>query len=270
MPRKNWGELPEEVHTAIREQTGPIRRVEPVASGFSSQFVATLDTAGGRVFVKGMLRDHPLAWTQRREAAVNPYVTPVGPRVLWRTTTDGWDLLGFEYLTGRSADYAPGSADLPLVVEALTALGQLPHPGAGAEAEDAVERFGGHLDDPADAALFAGTALLHTDWFYTNVHITGRGDGARVIDWAWATRGAAWIDPACWVVWLGFAGHDPYGAEQWAAKVPAWSTASARELDLIAVALRGYWQDMADEHPNEWTRRLLDSANRWAAYRLGC
>jgi hypothetical protein len=181
MPRKNWAELPVDVHTAIREQTGPIRRVEPVGSGFSSQFVATLDTARGRVFVKGMLRDHTLAWTQRREAAVNPYVVPVGPELLWRTTTDDWDLLCFEHLTGRSADYAPGSADLPLVVDALTALGQLPHPGAGvAEAENAVARFGGHLDDPADAELFAGTALLHTDWFYTNVHITDgpSADGA--------------------------------------------------------------------------------------------
>ncbi|MEU6013772.1 aminoglycoside phosphotransferase [Streptomyces sp. NPDC047515] len=281
MPRKSWDELPDDVRAAIREQAGTVEGVESAGHGFSSQFAATLDTARGRVFLKGVRQDDPLAWTQAREAAVNPYVVPVGPRLLWRVRTDDWDLLGFEYLPGRSADFTPGSADLPLVVEALTALGRIPCPDI--ELEDAVGRFGGRLDDPADAALLAGTALLHTDWFHTNVHIThgppsgstrsdgshATGGGAHLVDWAWATRGAAWIDPACWVVWLGFAGHDPYGAEQWAAKVPAWSTASTRELDVAATALRRYWRSTEDEHPNEWTHRLRASADRWATYRLG-
>ncbi|MFB7914635.1 aminoglycoside phosphotransferase [Streptomyces sp. NPDC056061] len=277
MPKTSWDELPDEVHVAVRERTGPIERVEPVGQGFSSQFVAVLDTAAGRCFVKGVHRDQPLVWTQAREAAVNPYVVPVGPKLLWRATTTDWDLLGFAYVPGRSADYAPGSADLPLVVEAMTTLGRIPCPGI--EVEDAVERFGGLLDDPADAALFAGTALLHTDWFHTNVHIAdgvaadaGTGDGrggVHVVDWAWATRGAAWIDPACWVVWLGFAGHGPYEAEQWAAKVPAWSTASAHELDAAALALQRYWRSTEEEHPNDWTHRLRGAADRWAAHRLG-
>jgi hypothetical protein len=34
-------------------------------------------------------------------------------------------LLGFEHLTGRSADYSPASADIPLVVEAMTAFGRV-------------------------------------------------------------------------------------------------------------------------------------------------
>ncbi|WP_335938034.1 aminoglycoside phosphotransferase [Streptomyces sp. PTD5-9] len=283
MSKTSWAELPDDVRAMVRERVGRVDRVEPVGQGFSSPFAAVLDTARGRFFVKGVRRDHPLAWTQAREAAVNPYVVPVGPRLRWRVTADGWDLLGFAYVAGRGADYAPGSADLPLVVDAMTALGRITCPGV--ELEAAEERFGSRLDDPADAALLAGTALLHTDWFHTNVHIDdgdggrdggdgegGRGDGrgarVHVVDWAWATRGAAWVDPACWVVWLGFAGHGPYEAEQWAAKVPAWSAASAHELDVAAVALRRYWRSTEEEHPNDWTRRLRGAADRWAADRL--
>ncbi|MDX3854156.1 hypothetical protein [Streptomyces sp. AK02-01A] len=113
-----------------------------------------LDTARGRNFVKGMRRDHAEAWTQQREAAINSYVVPLGPKVLWRTAVGGWDLLGFEHLVGRSAGYSSGSADLPLVVEAMTALGCLGCPDV--ELEDAEKRWGAHLDDPADADLFAG------------------------------------------------------------------------------------------------------------------
>lgn len=143
------------------------------------------------------------------------------PRLLWRVTGGGWDLLGFERLAGRSADYSPASADIPLVVEAMTALGRVACPDV--KLKDAGQRWGVYLDDPADAGLFIGTALLHTDWHHTNVLITG-ADAARLIDWAWPTRGAAWIDPACWIVWLIFAGHGPHEAEQWTTKVPAWST----------------------------------------------
>ncbi len=76
----------------------------------------------------------------------------------------GWDLLGFEHLTGHGADYSPASADLPLVVEAMTALGRIPCPDPDVELEEAGQRWSGYLDDPADAALFTGAALLHTDW----------------------------------------------------------------------------------------------------------
>lgn len=106
--RQEWGDLPGDVPTAVREHTDPIDRVEHAGSGFSSQIAVTLDTASGRVFVKGMRRDHADAWTQQREAAVNPHVVPLGPRLLWRVTAGGWDLLGFEHLTGRSADYSRG------------------------------------------------------------------------------------------------------------------------------------------------------------------
>lgn len=56
------------------------------------------------------------------------------------------------------------------------------------------------FDDPASASLFAGSALTHSDWTPDNVLVSpGR---AWLIDWAWPTLGAAWTDPACWILRL--------------------------------------------------------------------
>ncbi|MFH8404461.1 hypothetical protein ACH4FX_06755 [Streptomyces sp. NPDC018019] len=104
-------------------------------------------------------------------------------------------------------------------MDALTALGRIPCPDLPVEhAEQCWTRY---LDDPDDASLFVGDTLLHTDWNPSNV-ITG-GDTAHVVDGAWRTRGAAWIEPACWAVWLTAADHTTHGAEQWAAKAPTWA-----------------------------------------------
>jgi hypothetical protein len=110
-----------------------------------------------------MRQDHRCAWTQQREAAVNPYVVPLGPRVLRRAAAGDWDLLGFEHLTGRAAGHSPASADLPLAVEAMTALGRIPCPDSDVALKEAGQRWSANLDDPADTALFTGAVLLHTD-----------------------------------------------------------------------------------------------------------
>ncbi|WP_257789480.1 hypothetical protein [Streptomyces sp. Sge12] len=41
------------------------------------------------------------------------------------------------------------------------------------------DRMWEHTPNPA---LFDGDALLHTDWFPTNVLVPG--DGVRIVDWA--------------------------------------------------------------------------------------
>ncbi|MEV5509074.1 hypothetical protein [Streptomyces orinoci] len=119
---------------------------------------------------------------------------------------------------------------------------------------------------PDDAALLRGDTLLHTDWTPDNVLIAG--GTARVVDWAWPTRGAAWIDAACWVVWLIAAGHTPADAELWTAKTPAWATAAPHALDVFATAQRRLWHDIADDAPDvPWKTGLAEAAHRWATYR---
>ncbi|MBU3068108.1 hypothetical protein KO481_42155 [Nocardia sp. NEAU-G5] len=261
--RQSWDALSANAIVAIEARTGPIREVRPARLGYSSHIAATLRTARGHVFVKGLRTEHPAARTQECEAAVNPHIVPIGPKLLWRIGVDGWDVLGFEYLEGRGADYGAESGDLSLVVDLMTELGAVT--GGDVPVPRAEQRWARHLP-AAGRALVHGDSLLHTDWHHTNVLVPPTGS-ARLVDWAVATRGAAWIDPACWVVWLVYAGHSPDSAERWAARVPAWRCAEATTLDAFARVLAAHWHYIAENHPNRMTAELRDAAAQWAAHR---
>jgi hypothetical protein len=262
--RRSWDELGQAARAAVEAITGPVLHSESVIAGFSSHLATVVDTADDRIFVKGMYADDPEVWSQRQEAVLAPYVIPIGPEFRWQIVADGWNLLGFEHIAGHFADYRIDS-DLAATAAAMSALGLL-HCPPELELKDAATRWGAYLPDPADRLLLAGDALLHTDWNYSNVIITESG-AARLVDWPWATRGAAWIDPGCWIVWLILAGREPADAELWAARVPAWHTATPRELAVFATALAGEWTATADQRPNVWTQGLRDAAQRWAAHR---
>ena len=74
-----------------------------------------------------------------------------------------------------------------------------------------------HLDDPETAAVFAGPILTHSDWTPDNVLVSEHR--AWLIDWAWPTLGAAWTDPACWVLRLmASGGHTAHDAERQASR----------------------------------------------------
>ncbi|MET8628618.1 phosphotransferase [Kitasatospora sp. NPDC004669] len=116
---------------------------------------------------------------------------------------------------------------------------------------------------------FAGSCLLHTDLNNENVLI--QGDRALLVDWAWATRGAPWIDPALWVIWLIAAGdHSPAAAEAWAARIPAWGLGDPALVNVFAQAQARMWADIAGAHPDPWTAGVNQAAQRWARFREGC
>ncbi|MEW2581461.1 hypothetical protein [Streptomyces syringium] len=119
--RTAFEDLPASVHTAIEERTGPLLKIESVTAGFNSEISARIFSEAGTCFVKGLRTDHPRAWTQRREAEVNPYLRGRGiaPALLWSLEAAGWHLLAFEALDGHHADYSPGSPDLPKVAATL-------------------------------------------------------------------------------------------------------------------------------------------------------
>ncbi|MEV5567926.1 hypothetical protein AB0L54_34490, partial [Streptomyces sp. NPDC052196] len=263
--RSNWDDLPPATRTAVAARTGPIYTATPVGAGRNSEIAVTLDTPTGRIFVKGLRSHHPRVWTQRREATINPYVAPLAPRLLWTIDDGEWNLLGFEHLDGRPADYSPHANDLPLVAEAIITLAGVRAP-ADVELKQIEQRFADYVDTPEDAALLRGDTVLHTDWTPDNVLIVD--NTARVVDWAWPTRGAAWIDAACWVVWLISAGHTPAEAEQWAAKTPAWSTAPPRGLDVFARAQQRLWAGIAADAPDiAWKQDLAAAAAHWSTHR---
>lgn len=258
--KAGWDSLTPHALEAVEAHTGTILGVETLTDGFNSEITAIVQTANeGRLFVKGLRSDHPRVWTQDREAIVNPHVTPIAPRLRWQVDAGGWNLLGFDHLEARTADYTPGSPDLVKVIDALCHLGRLRCDGL--PIKRAEDRWSAYSDTPS---LFAGEALLHTDWNPTNVLVD---DTAHLVDWAWPTYGAAWIDPACWVVWLVTEGHTPSGAEDLVTSIPAWTAAPHAGLDAFAAAQARMWRDIADDSPGPWSDNIATAAEAWNGHR---
>jgi hypothetical protein len=249
----------DDVQELIEQQTGPFNVIKRVSEGRNSEVSVIIRTGDDITFVKGRGADHPQAWTQERERVINPAIQSIAPRVKWSARNEAWDLNGFDYIPGRHADYSPGSADLPEIVGTLQQLQEIPCPDM--ELKQANQRWASYTETPE---LFSGINLLHTEWTPGNVLV---GDRAYLVDWAWPTRGAAWIDPACWVVWLIVSGHSPHSAENWAAQIPSWRDAPARSLDEFARVQARMWADIAAESSEPWTKSIATASLLWSNHR---
>lgn len=94
------------------------------------------------------------------------------------------------------------------------------------------------------------------------------GPQARLIDWAWPTRGAGFIEPACLVVRLVHAGHTPAEAEALVAPLPAWIVASSHAIDAFAAALSSMWAEVAAADPGSlWKQQMVAAARAWRQHR---
>jgi hypothetical protein len=249
----------EDARELIEKEIGRFRVVRHVSEGRNSEVSVIVRTDDDVTFIKGRKADHPRAWTQERERAINPAVQPIAPRVKWSARNGTWDLTGFEYVPGRHADYSPGSADIPKVVGALRRLQEIPCPDV--EVKRAEQRWRLYTDTPE---MLSGSSLLHTDWNPGNVLVSER---AYVVDWAWPTKGAPWIDPACWAVWLIASGHSPSSAEYWAAKFPSWQEAPARSLDEFARIQALMWAGIAQESCEPWAKSVATASLLWSSHR---
>lgn len=253
------------VRAAVQAHTGAVRASRNADAGTNSEIAALLDTESGRVFIKGVPEDHAAIAMQQCEVAVNPSVRDiVGPRVLWHETAAGWHLVAFEVIEGTHANYAPSSPDLPKLSAVMNTLTQIPCPPV--RMFSAERRWCTYVDDPADAKHFAGTSLLHTDYHRHNVLITD--DRAWLVDWALATRGAAFIDLACLIPRLIAAGHSPNNAEAWAAQHTVWRAADPLAVTLFARAIARLWRQLANNDPDAaWRRPMVEAARSWAIHR---
>jgi hypothetical protein len=263
--RVEWNDLPVPLREEIVARTGPVRSAHTVSGGFNSTLAAVLDTAEGRVFVKGIRTDHRGVITQGREALVNAAVRPVAPALLWHLPdAAGWNVLGFEHIAGRHADYQPGSPDVTAVVAALDALAGSPCPDTPG-IKDA-GRWRSYADG-GDTTPFEGDTLLHTDWKPDNVLIQADGT-VRVIDWAWPTRGAAWIDPACLLIQLVANGHTVPEAEAHIARTRAWRDAPSPAVNAFCVANVRLWDEIVGNNPTPWHQSMARAARAWVQTRL--
>jgi hypothetical protein len=261
-----WDELPGSLTQAIEARTGRITGGRVAAAGQNSPLAATIDTADGRVFVKGMPSGHRQVISQAREAAVAPLVTEISPALLWHFDEAGWNVLGYEHVDGRHADYTPGSADLNRLVRIMDTLSAIKIPDDPGLLQRAEARWKPYASNPEIALVFAGPVLAHSDWAPDNVLISPhRG---WLIDWAWPTLGAAWTDPACWVLRLmASGGFIAPAAERQASRLPAFKEADPAHIDLFAAANVRLWKEISASSKNTWTKKMAQAAQAWSAYR---
>ncbi|GAA2608607.1 hypothetical protein SMC26_28925 [Actinomadura fulvescens] len=263
LSRVDWEALPELVRWEVEKETGTVYTAETVSEGLNSAVAVILRTESGAVFMKGLRKDYPRRWTQDMEASINRAVRHFSARLLWRLRSEDWDLLGFEVVDGRHADYSPGSSDLAAVADTMSELGKVPSPDV--QIKLAEDRWRKYVTVPEDVLLLQGDRLLHTDWNNVNV-LMSRGR-AYLIDWAWPTSGAGWIDPACWITRLMAVGHTADSAEGVVRNVPAWQAAPPEGLRVFASANARVWKEIADASSASWTLAMAQAAEAWCRHR---
>ncbi|MGH3566909.1 MAG: aminoglycoside phosphotransferase [Pseudonocardia sp.] len=265
--RIQWEDLDITLTDAITARTGPILAGQSVTAGKNSPLAAVLQTRDGSVFVKGLPSDHRIVITQAREAATAPLVRGISPQLLWQFDEAGWNVLGYEYVNGHSANYRPNSPDIDLIVDLMQTLSAIQIPAGPGPWKSIQIRLQTYVDDPADAAVFAGQALTHTDWMPDNI-IISRGR-AWLIDWAWATPAQSWTDPASWLIKLIARGHTVAAAEAIATRLPAYAAADPAHIAAFARANLNLWNEIERDHPIPWTVTMASAARSWVRHRVG-
>ena len=278
--RVAWVDLPWAVRAAVEEILGaPVVEAVSQPGGFSPGSADRVVTAdGARAFVKavGASINPDSPGLHRREIQVGRAlpVTPAVPALLgsWEGRPDGtdddWVALVLADVEGRhprlpwvpdeleavraayevvaATPLAGGLADLPetgvLYADAFAGwrrvFADLP-PDLGPWTVDHLDRLVAAADRSSSALV--GTALVHGDARADNLLV--RPDGSVVVvDWPWATRGAAWFDRLTLLVNVGLYDRAAPLEELLARWLPDLPAADA---DAVLAGLAGYFVDSA-------------------------
>ncbi|MGI3785273.1 MAG: phosphotransferase [Janthinobacterium lividum] len=272
--RVAWADLPGNVRAAVDEVLGsPVVEAVSQRGGFSPGSADRVVTADGRrAFVKavGSTLNPTSPGLHRREIAVSAAMpaSPAVPALLGSHDDGDWVALVLSDVEGRHPRLPWEPRELEAVRTALGSVGEvsmtdglalLPETGAGF-AED----FAGwrrlredpapaldpwaerHLDRLAAAAdrgetALAGDQLVHGDVRADNLLVTPDGS-VVVVDWPWATRGAAWFDRLALLVNVGLNDADAPLDEL----LPAWlPDVPADDVDAVLAGLAAYFVDIA-------------------------
>jgi hypothetical protein len=307
--RINWAQIPASVRAAIEGLCGAAvvqARTQP--GGFSPGLAARVHCANGaRYFVKAVSAqanpDTPGLHRQEARvlAALEPLITsrrlPI-PRLHGVVDRPPWIALVLQDVAGRQPQLPWRPAELQRVVAALDrlagALTPAPVPVPAVEDRLGAEFTGwqalatspgpdhldpwsrAHLDQLAEleatwADHAAGNTLLHADIRADNILLTGQG--AVVVDWPWACRGAAFTDLILFAPSVALQGG-PKPADLMASS-RSGRAASLDAVTALVCALAGYLTERSLQPPPPGlpTIRAFQAAHatiarQWLAERL--
>ena len=132
--------------------------------------------------------------------------------------------------------------------------------------KQARQLWAAYVDREAGLDLLDVDALLHTDFNPLNILLGP--ERTWIIDRAWPTRGAAFIDAACFLI-RAMAAHSASQAEALASTCPGWQHAPSAAIDVFALASTQLYNEIARNDPQLFKQRLAAVAYEWACHRLG-
>lgn len=249
--RLTFAELPGHVREWVEGVLGaPVARTMPTSGGYSPGVAEGLFTAdGSAVFLKA---GHPsrnpdspaLLRSELRTLRSMPSGLPIAALInALDEGPDGWVALVLEHVPGRQAPLPWTNATIGA---ALTSLADLRDPltpappGDWDDARDPLRDMFAHWPELADVAdldpwlaerrhaladaagevlaELAGDTLVHLDLRADNLML--RPDGRLiVVDWAWAVRGPAWLDPALLAIEFISSAVPEVDADAWVARI---------------------------------------------------
>ena len=304
--RMQWHDLPARVRSEISARLGsPVVEAHSQPGGFSPGLAVRIKTArGARVFLKAVCAspnpDTPdIHRREARVAAALPETAPA-PRLQWSYDEDGWVVLAFDDVDGRTPELPWRRDELEHVLDAVHALADALTPSP-VQLESAAERlaplFRGWRSLTADVVAQArldptfcehlvqlveleeraldattGTSLVHLDIRADNILLTP--DGVFFVDWPWAAIGTRWLDLMAMLPSVTMQGG-PEPEALWDAH--ALSEGVEREdADAVVAALAGFFTcaSMQPDSPGLPTLRAFQAgqgavARRWISERLG-
>lgn len=267
-PRLEWAQVASDVREAVECALGsPVVTAVTQHGGFSPGAAVRVVCADGtRAFVKACSSslDPDTPDLNRAEIAalqLIPEELPVA-RLLASYDDGDWVALVLEDIEGRRPPLPWSAADVSSVTSTLEAVAATPaHDGFApfAVAVDALTAWDDVVTDPTgvNPSLIArlpelldlqararevtrGDALVH--WDARNDNILIRPDGsAALLDWAWASRGAPWLDTLLLAVdFVVQGGPDP---DAYLSSVVLTSEVDPQDLRAMLACMVGIWAE---------------------------
>lgn len=310
-PRLPYDRLPGGLRAAIDEALGsPVVAVSARSGGFSPGPAVVVTCAdGGRAFVKaaGTPLNPDTPTLMRAEAEVTarlPAALPVPAlraHLEWADGADDWVALVFDVFDGEAAPLPWTPRTAAAVVDGLTELARSATPCPVVGLPTLGERVDGPLsswarlaaDPPADldpwevqrldwlgrvpdrlaaCGWLDGNTLVHGDLRADNL-LLGPSGTVAFVDWAWAVRGADWIDTV--LFGLDSAARGGVDPEWLVGRSALVAAADPRQVTDLVLAMAGMWaSSMRRPAPpglptlRAFQRHFHDAALAWGVRRV--